>query len=39
MQIMRRWLVVGITAVAAFWLYIDRVCFSTLADPIRTDLG
>jgi MFS family permease len=36
---MRRWLVVGITAVAAFWLYIDRVCFSTLADPIRTDLG
>ncbi|MBA2225275.1 MAG: MFS transporter [Thermogemmata sp.] len=36
---MRRWLVVGITAAAAFWLYIDRVCFSTLADPIRTDLG
>jgi sugar phosphate permease len=32
-------LLVGITAVAAFWLYIDRVCFSTLADPIQTDLG
>ncbi len=31
--------VVGITAVAAFWLYIDRVCFSILADPIQTDLG
>lgn len=29
---------VFITAVAAFWLYIDRVCFSTLADPIQKDL-
>src|SRR5688500_9268049 len=31
-------LLVGITAVAAFWLYIDRICFSTLADPIQKDL-
>src|SRR5436309_14406482 len=29
---------VGVTALAALWLYIDRVCFSTLADPIRADL-
>lgn len=21
------------------WMYIDRVCFSTMADPIQTDLG
>src|SRR3954452_22951060 len=32
-------LLVGMTAVAAFWLYIDRVCFSTLADPIQKDLA
>ncbi|MBN9118559.1 MAG: MFS transporter [Planctomycetes bacterium] len=32
-------LLVGITALAAFWLYIDRVCFSTLADPIQKDLA
>lgn len=32
-------LLVGITAVAAFWLSIDRVCFSTLADPIQIDRG
>jgi sugar phosphate permease len=32
-------LLVGVTALAAFWLYIDRVCFSTLADPIQRDLG
>ena len=32
-------LLVGVTALAAFWLYIDRVCFSTLADPIQKDLG
>lgn len=32
-------LLVFITALAAFWLYIDRVCFSTLADPIQKDLG
>ena len=30
---------IGVTAVAALWMYIDRVCFSTLADPIRADLG
>ncbi len=30
---------VGVTAFAALWMYIDRVCFSTLADPIRADLG
>ena len=35
----KRYLIVGITAVAALWLYIDRVCFSTLADPIQKDLG
>jgi sugar phosphate permease len=32
-------LLVLITALAAFWLYIDRVCFSTLADPIQKDLA
>jgi sugar phosphate permease len=32
-------LLVGITSLAAFWLYIDRVCFSTLADPIQKDLA
>jgi MFS family permease len=31
--------VVGVTAFAAFWMYIDRVCFGILADPIRDDLG
>src|SRR5262245_35948568 len=31
-------LLVGMTSLAAFWLYIDRVCFSTLADPIQKDL-
>src|SRR3954471_21552874 len=35
----QRYLVVGITAVAAMWMYIDRVCFSTLADPAQKDLG
>ena len=35
----KRYLIVGITAVAALWLYIDRVCFSTLADPMQKDLG
>ena len=34
----QRYFIVGITAVAALWLYIDRVCFSTLADPIQKDL-
>ena len=35
----QRYLVVGITAIAALWMYIDRVCISILADPIKTDLG
>jgi MFS family permease len=30
--------VVGMTACAALWMYIDRVCFSTLEKPIRTTL-
>jgi sugar phosphate permease len=34
-----RYLVVAVTAFAALWMYIDRVCFSTLAPGIRTDLG
>lgn len=33
-----RYGVVAITAIAAMWMYIDRVCFSTLADPIQKDL-
>ena len=35
----QRYLIVGITAFAALWLYIDRVCVSTLADDIQKDLG
>jgi ACS family glucarate transporter-like MFS transporter len=35
----QRYFIVGITAVAALFLYIDRVCFSTLADPVQKDLG
>ena len=35
----KRYLIVGITAVAALFLYIDRVCISILADPMQTDLG
>lgn len=34
-----RYLVVGVTALAAMWMYIDRVCFSTLKKPIAHDLG
>jgi MFS family permease len=34
----QRYVIVGICAVAALWLYIDRICFSTLADPIKLDL-
>ena len=33
-----RYFIVGITAVAAMWMYIDRVCFSTLAGPMKTEL-
>ena len=35
----QRYFIVGITAVAALLLYIDRVCISILADPIQTDLA
>src|SRR5947209_8474799 len=35
----RRYVIVGVTAVAALWMYIDRVCVSTLIDPIQADLG
>ena len=34
-----RYLVVAATALAALWMYIDRVCFSTLAPEIRQELG
>jgi sugar phosphate permease len=34
-----RYLVVAVTALAALWMYIDRVCFSTLAPEIRHELG
>ncbi|WP_439623950.1 MFS transporter [Gemmata sp.] len=34
-----RYLIVGVTAAAALLLYVDRVCISILADPIRADLG
>jgi sugar phosphate permease len=34
-----RYLVVAVTAVAALWMYIDRVCFSTLAPAVGKDLG
>ncbi len=34
----QRFVVLGITSLAAMWMYIDRVCLSTLADRIQTDL-
>jgi MFS family permease len=34
----QRYVIVGITAFAALWLYIDRVCFSTLATPMKAEL-
>ncbi len=34
----QRYIIVGITAFAALWLYIDRVCFSTLATPMKREL-
>ncbi|HSQ54756.1 MAG TPA: MFS transporter, partial [Gemmata sp.] len=34
----QRYIIVGITAVAAMWLYIDRVCFSTLATDMKREL-
>ena len=35
----QRYVIVAVTAVAALWMYIDRVCISILADPIQADLG
>jgi MFS family permease len=35
----QRYVVVAVTALAALLLYIDRVCISILADPIRADLA
>jgi sugar phosphate permease len=35
----QRYLIVGVTALAAFWMYIDRVCFSTMAKSIQADLS
>src|SRR5258708_25257678 len=34
-----RYLVVAVTAFAAMWMYIDRVCFSTLSPGIGKELG
>lgn len=34
-----RYMVVAVTAFAAMWMYIDRVCFSTLSPAIGEDLG
>jgi MFS family permease len=34
-----RYLVVAVTALAALWMYIDRVCFSTLAPDVGAELG
>ncbi|MCS7040416.1 MAG: MFS transporter, partial [Anaerolineae bacterium] len=34
-----RYGIVAVTAFAALWMYIDRVCFSTLAKPIGAELG
>lgn len=35
----QRYLIVGVTALAALLLYIDRVCISILADLIQADLA
>jgi len=35
----RRFAILGVTFVAALWMYIDRVCISTLAVPIQADLS
>ncbi len=34
----QRYVIVAITAVAALLMYIDRVCISIVADPIKADL-
>jgi MFS family permease len=33
-----RYLIVAVTAMAALWMYIDRVCFSTLAPAMADEL-
>lgn len=33
-----RYMVVAMAAAAAFWMYIDRTCFSTLSTTVRDDL-
>jgi len=38
MPMSKRYLIVFVTAIAALWMYIDRVCFSTLADPMKQEL-
>ena len=34
----QRYIIDAITAVAALWMYIDRVCFATLAEPMKAEL-
>jgi MFS family permease len=34
-----RYLIVFMAALAAFWMYIDRTCFSTLSPTVRDNLG
>ncbi len=34
----QRYVIGAVTALAALWMYIDRVCFSTLATPMKTEL-
>jgi ACS family glucarate transporter-like MFS transporter len=35
----QRYAIVGFASMAALWMYIDRVCLSTLADRIQKDLN
>ena len=35
----QRYFIVGIASLAALWMYIDRVCISTVAGDIQHDLG
>lgn len=34
----QRFVIVGITSMAALWMYVDRVCLSTLSGKIQADL-
>ena len=34
----QRYLIVALCSLAALWMYIDRVCFSTLSGDIQRDL-